>query len=392
MARILCAWEFGGGLGHIRRLLPIALELKALGHDVKVAIRDSAHLEESRAKGFDTFIAPLLRTPREVNPAPLNFSDVLLNLGFDDALGLDGALRAWRSLFALLDPDVVVADYAPTAQMAARMASLPCATVGSGFALPVPGDPVPALRSWAGDDPRVLRARDDRLAMRVREAAGGAWPARAQDLFAADLHLLCTFADIDPFGSRENVEYLGPVGDEESTVDVRWQGQGPRIFAYLKPGTPPFDATLAGLAALGAETVVAAPGLAPEHARDLSKASMRVATQPVNVALLLPEASLCVSHAGPGLAAHALAAGVPLALLPLQLEQFLVSLRVEALGAGAFVSPEGPTPDLREWFAGLLASVPLREAAARQRDTYRGHSFAQAPRRAAQRIASLVRD
>lgn len=390
MARILCAWEFGGGLGHVRRLLPIALELARLGHDVKVALRDSAYLEIARSQGLDTFIAPLLRAPPEVNPAPLNFSDVLLNVGFDDVRGVAGALGAWSSMFDLLDPDVVVVDYAPTAQIAALLASRKCVTVGSGFALPAAGDPVPALRSWAREDPRVLRARDDRLSSQVRSATGRAWPARVQDLFAADLHLLCTFAGIDPFGPRDGVEYLGPVGDESSTVDLHWESEGPRIFAYLKPRNARFEPTIAGLAAVGVETVVAAPGLAEEHARDLCTASMRVIAHPANVGLLLPGASLCVNHAGPGLVARSLAAGVPLGLLPLQLEQFLVAQRVEKLGAGALVSPESPAPDFREWFAALLDSAPLREGAARMGEVHGGHVFEAAPRRAAERIASLA--
>ena len=36
MARILLAWELGGGLGHVTRLEPLARELVRQGHDVKL--------------------------------------------------------------------------------------------------------------------------------------------------------------------------------------------------------------------------------------------------------------------------------------------------------------------------------------------------------------------
>src|ERR1700757_4139897 len=132
MARVLCAWEFGGDLGHVRRLLPIARELRAAGHEIFIALRDSAYLEIGRREGFDTFIAPMLRAPAMVSPSPVNFSDVLLQLGFDDVFGVRGALDAWSSLLELLGIDLVVADYAPTALLAARLAELRRASVGGG--------------------------------------------------------------------------------------------------------------------------------------------------------------------------------------------------------------------------------------------------------------------
>src|ERR1700692_3546637 len=98
MARVLCAWEYGGDLGHVRRIVPLAHELRKMGHEVTMAFRDSSFIESARAEGFETFIAPLLKIQREMNPSPLNFSDVLLNLGFRDARGIAGALRAWRSM------------------------------------------------------------------------------------------------------------------------------------------------------------------------------------------------------------------------------------------------------------------------------------------------------
>ncbi|MGZ5596116.1 MAG: glycosyltransferase [Usitatibacter sp.] len=395
MARVLCAWEFGGGLGHIRRLLPIALELRAMGHEVSIALRDSAFLEAARGQGFETFVAPLLRAPPAMNPSPISLSDVLLNLGFDDRRGLAGALRAWRCLMELLGAEVLVADYAPTASIAARAAGIRRVTVGSGFSLPVMQDPLPALRPWTAPDPAVLRALDDRLVASVRSALSmppSQEPERARDLFSADAHVLCTFAEIDPFGAREGVEYVGPLEDASPAIDVDWsRGSGDRVLAYLKPEGARFDAVLAGLAALDAEVIVAVPGLAPERARSASGARMRVFDVPVNVDALLADASLCVTHAGPGMVARALACGVPMALLPLQLEQFLVARRVAEGGSGVVSSPEEAAPDFREWFASLLANRSLRDAAANRALAHRAHSFAEATRLVARRIDTVAR-
>lgn len=393
MARVLCAWELGSGLGHVGRLIPIARELRELGHEVVMMLRDSAYIHLVRSEGFETLAAPLLQQPREANPSPLNPSDILLNLGYDDARSLHGALRAWHSTLALVAPDIVVADYAPTALVAAGMARIPRATVGSGFALPPPGDPIPALRPWAGADPHVLKALDDRLVARLRAAAGAATavPATARAFFDAEAHLLCTFPEIDPFGPRPDVDYLGPPANVNRGLDVAWETEGrARVLAYLKPGAPHVEAAMASLAEVDAEVIVAFPGAEASRAKELSRGTMRVFARPVEVAPLMAGASLAVFHAGSGFAAQALVAGVPMAMLPLHVEQFLIARRVVQAGMGELASTEHPVGDLREWFTRLIGSVPMHEAARQASRPYGDYSFAAAARRAAERVASMA--
>lgn len=393
MARVLCAWELGSGLGHIGRIIPIARELRALGHEVVMVLRDSAYLHIPREEGFDTLAAPLLHEPPNPNPQPLSLSDILLNLGYDDVRGLHGALRGWQSMLRLVKPDVVMADYAPMALVAAGMARVPRVTVGSGFSLPPPGDPIPALRDATGTAPGVLRAIDDRLLMRLRAAVGGAAgvAASARAFFDAESHLLCTFAEIDPFGAREGVEYLGPPGNVNQGLEVAWQTEGkPRVLAYLKPGAPRVDAVVAGLQALDAEVVLAYPGEAPGRVQAMQRGAVRAFAKPIEVAPLMAGASLAVFHAGSGFAAQSLVAGVPMALLPTHLEQFLIAKRAVQAGVGEISAPDHAAPDFRQWFMHLMSSQALREAARREAAKHRGHSFSAAARAAAQRIAALA--
>jgi hypothetical protein len=394
MARVLCAWEFGGDLGHVRRLVPIARELRAMGHTPVFAIRDSAYLHGVLAEGFEALAAPLLRMPASVTISPLNFCDVLLNLGFDDPRGLHGALRAWRSTYALVEPDVVVADYAPTALIAAGVAGLKRVTVGTGFSQPRTATPLPALRPWEASDANVLRAIDDRVLGSVRAALAGIServPENAAALFDADAHLLCTFAEIDPFGTRGDVEYVGPQGDAASGVSLDWpQGTRARIFAYLKPADARFAAVLAALARLDADVIVAAPGMAPEAALAASRGAMRVVAATVNLERILGAATLCVCHAGPGVVARGLAAGVPFALLPQHLEQYLVALRVRESGCAEIISPDEPPPDFHAWLTCLLARADLGAAARERAAALGGYSFAAGTRRAAERIAAIA--
>ncbi len=381
MARVLFAWEFGGDLGHARRLVPIARALRDLGHEPLFVFRDVGLLGALAGEGFEWFAAPRLRPPAVVDPGPLNASDILLNLGYGDGMGVNGALRAWLALLALVKPALVVADYAPTALLAARA---------------VRAEPLPALRDWHPVEHAVLQRLDARLV----DAVVGAFdklsltamaPRSAFEVFDADAHLLCTLPGIDPFGPREGVEYVGPQGDAESGEEAAWRkGASPRVFAYLKPRDTRFAPIVEALRALDGDAIVAAPGLDPARSAALCSATVRVFPEALRLDRLLANADLCVSHAGPGLAARALVAGVPMALAPMQLEQYLVGTRLVRAGVAHLLAPDAPSADLRGWIAGAASDTRARDAARDQAKAHAGYRFEEAAARTARRIAAAL--
>ena len=370
MARAFFAWELGGDLGHARRTLEVARELRALGHETAFAFLDLVALGGAGGASLEWFQAPIVAPARTPSHAPLNPSEILLNRGWGDAAGLTGALRGWLGLYALWKPDILVADYAPGAQLAARAAGLRCVAIGSGFSTPIARDPMPAMRSWIATEEGILREIDARLIASVKDAFAridqrSRAPATAAGLFRAEAELLCTWPEIDPYGPREGAEYLGPQDDPRAGAPASWRGEArPRVFAYLKPRDPRFRALLEALRDLAAEAIIAAPGLAPAEALALCSASIQVRGEALAVEPLLRSADLCVCHAGPGMAARALEAGVPLALLPQQLEQYLVGRRVVSSGAGVMLDPEDKAADFKTWLAQALARDDLRRAAA----------------------------
>ena len=390
MARAFFAWELGGDLGHARRVLAVARELRALGHETAFAFSDLAPLGSLGDATLEWYQAPLTALNPRPNLAPLSASDILLNRGFGDAAGLAGALRGWLGIFELWKPDLLVSDYAPAAQLAARAAGLRRIAIGSGFSTPEPREPMASLRSWIASDEGQLRQLDARLLAGVRGAfdridAQPRAPASAGEVFRADAQLLCTWPEVDPFGPREGVEYLGPQDDTRLGALTTWRGdKRPRIFAYLKVRDARFPAMLDAVRAVAADAVVAAPGMPPRMCAALSTGSVRVFGEPLALAELLPGADLCVCHGGPGIVGRALEAGVPLALLPIQLEQFLIGRRVVSAGAGAMLAPDETLPDLEHWLTQVLAHGDLRAAAAAS--TLRGRTPASAGTRIAREL------
>ena len=364
MVRFLVAWEFGEDLGHLRRILPIGRALRERGHHVAFALRDATRLSWPARDGFAAWPAPVLRRPPAFDPAPLNAADVLLNLGFRDVASLRGVQRGWDALLNAERPHVVVADYAPNAMIAAVLHGLPRATVGSGFALPPAVEPLPPIRPGASADQAALREVDQALHRFVAEALGEGRQITLADIFRGEENFLTTWPELDPLGPRD-ADYLGPMASTADGDEARWSDSAsPRVLAYLKPRDARFAAMLAALEASGAQVIVAAPDMHPLDAQARSTPRVRIFPRALRLASLLPGIDLCVGHGGPGFAADALRAGVPLFLLPMHLEQELVARRLAAAQL-AVLHPGGAPAALGTALAAALADVAMHERARR---------------------------
>lgn len=368
MARVLIAWELGEAFGHLARCLRLAEGLVARGHEVTLALKDVRLPAGQRlAPGIIVLPAPL--TPQEGadRSPPVNYADVLRVSGFADVQDVAARLNAWRGLFALARPDVLVADHAPTSLLAARLAEIPHLAIGNGFAIPPAVSPWPSIRPWEAVSDQALmtvEARLDRVTEAAQEALGFAKTVRVRELFG--LHdILDTFAELDHYGARPVGRYVGPIVSVPKALRVAWQSQeGPKVLAYLRPAVPGFTVILQALARLDAEVLCVAPGMKPETAKRCATRRLRIALTPVGLRPLFEHADLAVGYGNSGFSTQALLAGVPLAMRPRHVEQALFAHRVEALGAGKLLSgridADSVTSSLRE-----LLDNPLHRQAAR---------------------------
>jgi len=94
------------------------------------------------------------------------------------------------------------------------------------------------------------------------------------------------------------------------------------------------------------------PGADQKLVQLMTTLGVAVAAEPVDMVRLLRQADICVAN-GPGTALAALQAGVPVLMLPTQLENFLFALALQRKGVGAVIHPDQASPD----FAGALADL-----------------------------------
>jgi len=357
MSRILFAWDLGGNLGHITRQLPIARQLRQMGHPVFFVVRDTAVAAQLLTpEGFAYTQAPINIDKKRL-PQPVNYAEILIASGYADPAVLLGLVQGWISLLRLSKADLMVVDHAPTALVAARLTGLPAITIGTGFEIPPDRLPLPSIRPWeTTPTERLLRAEHyvlERLNA-IATLLNGGTIERITDLFQGSRKVLATFAELDHYGAREGENYVGPIYTASTGQAITWHlTDKPHVFAYLRLDAPGFENLLKALSKLSAEVIVVAPGIKPAHIQAFAKPNLRILTQPVQTEQLFKMTDCAVTTGGTGTVSQCLLAGIPLLLVPQNVEQFLMGLRIEALGAGIAVRNNRQERD----FAGLLEDV-----------------------------------
>jgi UDP:flavonoid glycosyltransferase YjiC (YdhE family) len=393
MSRVLCVWELGQGADHVAAFLPLALALRERGHDVVFALRDLSEADRFLGRrGFALLPAPLWPGDSTPRPPAVSYAEVLFRFGFVDPSGLGAMVRAWRHLFDLVRPDLLVVDHGPTALLASRDSGIPRVRFGTGFGTPPRTHPMPSVAA-AAPRQRVLDAERRVLdtVNAVRGTLGVAPLDRLAEILDADAEFLATFPELDPYRERDRGEYCGPLLADEG-VRAPWPGEaGERIVGWLDASARDFDAVLEALRDTGRPTVVHASGIAQSAlARDASSRLVCTA-EPIRVAEAVREAHLVVGHGDHGVVAAALLAGRPLLLLPIWLEQILLAQNVLGLGAAKVVHPESKHPDYARLVEPLARDRVARDRAEAFAATHRDHRPDEAIARIVLRCEALLR-
>ncbi len=363
MAKVLFCWELGAGRGHLAPHLPLAERLRARGHEVLFAVRHLRHAEALLGKaGFRYLQAPTwIPTQTLTGTTIRSYPQVLLNVGCHEHDIVVGRARAWQALFSLTGADLLIADHAPTALLAGRLAGLPMALLGNGFTVPPLRAPMPAL---VGETDAALVADEARALERINAACAqlGAGPlSRLADLFDVPLRVVRSYPEFDHCGERDDVDYV-PTQTPQGGAAPQWpDADGPRAFAYLRPG-PLLLPVLTALARRRLTTLVTGDGLPGEVVEKFASTSLVFSDRAYDLRAVADRADLLLLNANHSTTLALLAAGRPVVLLPQQLEQALFAQRVAGLGAGVVVGePRQTAVDLA--IEAVLGDPRYREAA-----------------------------
>lgn len=403
MSRIFFAWELGANFGHINKVSQVAAELEDEA-ELFVAARNVTALRalapDLKAKGLPAPYSPT-RGLHKDEPSGQCYPGVLLTEGWDSAAKLTALIEAWRGLFELVAPDLIVAQAAPTALLAARGLGVKTAMLGSGWDAPPRAHPMPAFTPENADAVTIAHAQEETVLGHANEAlaAFGAPPLETfKDLLQTDAYPLVAWPETDHFSPREAIEpghppYLGQLLSIDAGREVAWRNRGgARVLAYLRPGSGQFAAGVKALAQLGpsADVILASPGIDPKLADKLSARSVLVVDGPVRLDKLLPDCDLGLHFGSNGIGSAFLAHGVPQICLPTQQEQMMFAQSLGRAGLAYGLAGKYDGPQVADAIRKALANEKMTANARAVAERVMGDGQQRAEAAAADQLRALL--
>jgi len=396
MANIVVAWELGAGLGHLSRLAIIINRLEALGHNLTLVLNDPTNLDVVKLPASLLVLpAPSFKTPPAKKQPTVSLPCILQTRGFQGPKVLRGMVRSWHGIFQVTKPDLLIFDYAPTALLAARGLSCSKVIIGSGFAELEPGIPCEMMRTDLKEAPRMttmMEARVVEVTNFICDELDYPKVKYLSDLYQNDLALITTLPELDQYKRNpEKSLYLDLDNKSENNAYLPWRNlNGKRIFVYLKIGHNGTIETLDALVELKQDVVCYCAEAPARLIEAYRRKGLQMSSEPLDTMRQLTNADLIISHGGKGLISEGLLSGVPLLLLPTQMEQRMNASKVKALGAGLSAGAKISPQIIKKMIKRLLDEEEYKLNAQNVAARYEGGQHLSSPDRMIERIVELI--
>jgi UDP-N-acetylglucosamine:LPS N-acetylglucosamine transferase len=347
MSKIVIVWEMGADLGHVTRLDAVAKCLAKRGHSVTCVFRDLDEIQRS----YGSIQAPpykVLQGPRwpirysKLSRPPANLVEVLLSIGYHKQELLVTRIAEWRSIFANLDPDLAIFDYAPTALLATRDKSCNKISLDDPFSKAPDIFPLPSFDPDAKVSTANLTISETKFLQIVNQAISKfelSPITQASDIFATHKSFLLSIPELDPFAHLRNSSiYLGPIDNNsnKSKKALNWdeKSRTPKVFAYLKPDYASLNIFLAAISQLNIQGRFFIPGADQEILSRYRNTKIEISTSPYDLSKDMELCDLVVCHGGQSTLTKSVLNGIPALVIPLQQEQLSTTHACVANGLG----------------------------------------------------------
>src|SRR5262249_34761053 len=111
-----------------------------------------------------------------------------------------------------------------TAMLAARGRGIGRAVIGTAFAVPSPVSPTPNMRPWIDVPPERLASSDEMVLKNINASlpAGMAPLGAVHEIFSGSSSLFTGVPELDPYGPRDPLGYLGLTSGQLAAVPPQW--------------------------------------------------------------------------------------------------------------------------------------------------------------------------
>jgi UDP:flavonoid glycosyltransferase YjiC (YdhE family) len=349
MATILFTWELGEGSGHIAPYIELIKKLEKDGHIIYFAAR---MLNKTHTLFKDTNVICLQSPTTLSSSIPLqkpidSFAKILNNSGHENTNNIIGMISAWRNLYNIVKPDLIIHDFSPTAMLAARNIAIKSLQIGTGFYMPPPTEPIEGLAALQGfnQDQNELLTFEKHILGNINRALAtfNISPLnKLSDINSqCDSNLLLGFEELDYYNNRGKTSYIGTFKTKKGAV-VNWpKGNGPKIFMYIK-SFPTLPQLLQMLNDKQLPTLIYADDVSGTIKQRFSSPTLQFSEKALDMAFIGETADIAICNATFSTTCELLCSGIPILGLPLHAEQHIVALNIERIGAGLCAAQKKP--------------------------------------------------
>lgn len=347
----------GGGWGHLVPLRSVAKEFARRGCEVVVLCRDG---EKARRIFSGTGIAVEQSPAWTLNKTgfSLNYAQNLWGNGYWDIEMFGSHFDWWSDRLRALRPGYVLADYAPTALLAALSLNIPRGAMGTGFTLPPMATPMPSLHPWLESPVEALADAEDAVLGTIRSRVPSV--RSVAGIFQGAERFLTIFPELDHFETRATERYFGPVFGSASGHELAWpDGSGPRVFVYLTASNRCLTELINHLTSLELPVVGHIRDLPESGRKAMESATLRLSGSLLDLDHTVAGCDIAVTQGGLHTSARMLLSGARLLICPEQLEQTLQAYQLNKRGLCEWVSVFSAAHLVKQRFETVASSAEL---------------------------------
>ena len=326
-------------MGHLARILPVALALSDLSHQVVLFLCNPGECVKTIVTEKLPII-PVMGIIGRIHEMGIpsrfhSYSDFIASSGAYNPEYLFMVTLSWKTIFDIYKPDLIICDHSPGCCLAA-FGKVPVVLMGDGFTLPPAHESIfPVTRGAAPvlDPARLLENMHI-----VQKMHGHKVPQTITEPFRTAARFFCTLPELDHYPLMRRDTVIGPPPND--LINPTNPPMKPRWFAYLKMGFPGTDMILENLCDVKVPGEVYIKGLPSELEARLMQKNIVVHHEPPPMNQILPRVSVILHNGGNGVACAALSAGRPQILVTMYQETEMTGERLRRMGVGHILSRE----------------------------------------------------
>jgi UDP:flavonoid glycosyltransferase YjiC (YdhE family) len=276
--------------------------------------------------------------------SPVTMGDLLALYGFCNADFTRKRIKWWQDFLWLNKTELLVADFAPFALLAARSLNIKTANVGMAMSVPPLGMQrfSPILE---GDGPKPQIPEENILSCLNKTIAplGVSEMDTLPEVFKSDLRLACSFPFWDPYAFWRDEQYFMPI----ATPTTPPERDGKQIFVYLSEHVSNLKIVIDALGQTKIPVRLIINHDQQWRPDNIEYKNIRIERRAIPPSEIIKDSRLIVCAGQSGISALALFAGIPFLTIPRLKEQVNNARGAARLGVSKYVNAD----DLEKTFS-----------------------------------------